>query len=59
MPRTTARLVSAVVGIVSLLAAAQPAAAQATIKVNDDVNLRFGVLGQVQADTLEDPGTDA
>jgi phosphate-selective porin O/P len=59
MPRTTARLVSAVVGIVSLLAAAQPAGAQATIKVNDDVNLRFGVLGQVQADTLEDPGTDA
>jgi hypothetical protein len=39
------------------LCAAVPAAAQATIKVNDDVNLRFGVLGQVQADTLEDPGT--
>ena len=40
-----------------MLAAARPAAAQATIKVSDDVNLRFGVLGQVQADTLEDPGT--
>ena len=49
----------AIASLASLLAATQPAAAQAAIKVSDDVNLRFGVLGQVQADTLEDPGTDA
>jgi hypothetical protein len=25
----------------------------------DDVNFRLGLLGQFQADTIEDPGTDA
>jgi hypothetical protein len=33
-------------------------AAQAQIKVNDDVNIKFGVLGQVQADALEDSNSD-
>ncbi len=42
-----------------LCGAVRPAAAQAVIKVNDDVNLKFGVLGQFQADSLEDPGKDA
>jgi hypothetical protein len=34
------------------------ARAQVIIKVNDDVNFRLGVLGQVQADWLEDPPAD-
>jgi Phosphate-selective porin O and P len=34
------------------------ARAQAVIKVSDDVNIRFGVLGQIQADWLEDPTVD-
>ncbi len=41
------------------IASVQPAAAQATIKVNDDVSLKFGALGQFQADWLEDPQEDA
>jgi hypothetical protein len=46
--------------VLILLAAASAAAhAQAVIKVNDDVNFKLGVLGQFQADSLEDPGTDA
>ena len=32
--------------------------AQAVIKVNEDVNFKFGVLGQFQADWLEDPVND-
>ena len=60
MTRRNARLASgAVAAAVLVLFAAAPAAGQATIKVSDDVNLRFGVLGQVQADSLEDPGTGA
>jgi Phosphate-selective porin O and P len=57
--RPTAHQIIAAIAALVLLLAASTAAAQATIKVNDDVNLRFGLLGQVQADTLEDPGTDA
>jgi len=57
MTRRTVRLASGALVACAALFAVGPAAAQATIKVNDDVNLRFGVLGQVQADTLEDPGT--
>ena len=41
-----------------LMARTDDAGAQAVIKVNDDVNFRFGVLGQFQADWLEDPDTD-
>ena len=42
-----------------MLAGAASARAQgAVIKVSDDVNLKFGVLGQFQGDWLEDPGTD-
>jgi hypothetical protein len=44
---------------VFLVAGAADARAQAVIKVNDDVNFKLGVLGQFQADWLEDPGTDA
>jgi len=53
--RRIARLASGTLAAFAALLAASPAAAQAVIKVSDDVNLRFGVLGQVQADTLEDP----
>ena len=38
-----------------LLGAATTVSAQAEIKVNDDVNFKFGVLGQFQADTIDDP----
>jgi hypothetical protein len=41
-----------------LFAHASPARAQAIIKVNDTVNLKFGALAQFQADWLEDPGAD-
>jgi Phosphate-selective porin O and P len=34
---------------------AQPARAQVVIKVNDDVNFKLGVLGQFQADTIDNP----
>ena len=43
---------------VMLLAAGTPAQAQVIIKVNEDVNFKFGVLGQFQADWLEDPVHD-
>ena len=33
----------------------RPAYAQAVIKVNEDVNFKFGVLGQFQADTISNP----
>ena len=34
-----------------------PADAQLVIKPSDDVNFRLGILGQFQADTLEDPSS--
>jgi hypothetical protein len=45
--------------LVSLLPGATPAAAQIIVKAGDDVNFKLGILGQFQADTIEDPGTDA
>jgi hypothetical protein len=44
--------------VAAALASAAPTAAQAVIKVNDDVNLRFGVLGQFWGDTITDPIND-
>ena len=41
-----------------IVAAAAPAQAQVQIKVNEDVNFKLGVLGQFQADWLEDPVED-
>jgi hypothetical protein len=38
---------------------AGPARAQIVVNAGDDVNFRLGVLGQFQADTLEDPETNA
>lgn len=53
-----ARIPRALLGTLAaaaLLAAAVPARAQATIKVNDDVNFRLGMIGQFQADTTANP----
>jgi hypothetical protein len=41
--------------VASLIAAPIVGRAQAVIKVNDDINFKLGVLGQFQADWLEDP----
>jgi hypothetical protein len=41
-----------------LSVSASMARAQVVIKVNDNVNFKLGVLGQFQADTLHDTGTD-
>jgi hypothetical protein len=41
-----------------LLASAPSARAQVVITVNEDVNFKLGVLGQFQADWLEDPAAD-
>jgi hypothetical protein len=46
--------------LVSLLSGgATRVAAQIVVKAGDDVNFKLGLLGQIQADTIEDPGTDA
>lgn len=44
--------------VVFIAALAPPARAQVQIKVNEDVNFKLGVLGQFQADWLEDPAND-
>ena len=44
--------------LASLIMCTGPARAQVLIKVNDDVNFKLGVLGQFQADWLEDPAND-
>jgi hypothetical protein len=41
-----------------LSVSASIARAQVLIKVNDNVNFKLGVLGQFQADTIDDTGTD-
>jgi hypothetical protein len=41
-----------------LLIGAAPAGAQIVVKANDDVNFKLGVLGQFQADTIDNPGTE-
>ena len=45
--------------LVSLLSGAPHAAAQIVVTAGDDVNFKLGLLGQFQADTIEDPGADA
>lgn len=49
------RMATAVAVLILLAASAH---AQVQIKVNEDVNFRLGVLGQFQADWLEDPAED-
>src|SRR5262245_44830936 len=49
-------IAAAVVGI--WCATVASARAQVVIKVNDDVNFKLGVLGQFQADALDDDATD-
>jgi hypothetical protein len=48
----------AVFSVASLIAVPVACRAQAVITVSDDVNIKLGVLGQFQADWLEDPATD-
>ena len=57
--RQGARAVRAAALVLAMvtLATALPAAAQAVIKVNDDVSFKFGFLLQGQGDWLEDPVT--
>jgi len=45
--------------LAALLIGAPAARAQIIVKANDEVNLKLGVLGQFQADTIDNPGTDA
>jgi len=56
-----ARCLAVALGVlVSLLSGGETrAAAQIVIKAGDDVNFKLGLLGQFQADTIEDPGTGA
>src|SRR5919197_4404115 len=42
-----------------VIASAAAARAQVEIYASDDVSIKLGILGQFQADTLEDPPTDA
>lgn len=44
--------------LLAILVTATPAPAQVLIKVNENVNFKFGVLGQFQGDWLEDPVDD-
>ena len=57
MPARPVALILSV--LVSLLSGTTRAAAQIVVTAGDDVNFRLGLLGQFQADTIEDPGTDA
>lgn len=50
---------AAALASLTLLVAAVTADAQVIVKANDDVNFKFGVLGQFQADWLKDPATDS
>ncbi|HJR59076.1 MAG TPA: porin [Vicinamibacterales bacterium] len=52
----TSRIAVYIVAFVFAFAA--PVRAQVVIKVNEDVNFKFGVLGQFQGDWLEDPDQD-
>ena len=56
---TPRRLTVALCVLASMLAVPARAAAQIVVKAGDDVNFKLGLLGQFQADTIDDPGTDA
>jgi hypothetical protein len=43
----------------SLLSSATRVAAQIVIEASDDVNFKLGLLGQFQAESIEDPGADS
>jgi hypothetical protein len=45
--------------LAALLLGAVPAMAQIVVKANDDVNIKLGVLGQFQADTITIPNSDS
>ncbi len=50
-----ALIAACVCALLFLSIGALPAHAQAEIKVNEDVNFKFGVLGMFQADTISNP----
>jgi hypothetical protein len=56
--RSSPALQTSLALLLASLATSTSARAQAVIKVSDDVNIKLGVLGQVQGDWLEDPTTD-
>ncbi len=58
MPTLWRPLLQCSLAVLGVFAIATRADAQATINVSDDVNFRLGVLGQFQADWLEDPAAD-
>ena len=59
LPEPIGRVAGALFAVGAIVVAAgTPAHAQVIIKVNDDVNFKLGVLGQFQADWLEDPVHD-
>jgi len=62
LPRTRVMRIStgytAAACLAALLFGAAPAGAQIVVKANDDVNLKLGILGQFQADTIDNPGTE-
>jgi hypothetical protein len=45
--------------LVSLLVGATRAGAQIVVTAGDDVNFRLGIVGQIQGETIDDPGSDA
>lgn len=53
------RIVLGLAVAASVLTGSRPAVAQVVIKASDDVSFKLGILGQFQADTIEDPGSDA
>jgi hypothetical protein len=57
-PRSAFLQTFTAIALAWLLVGASPASAQAVIKVSDEVRFTLGVLGQVQADWLEDPEGD-
>jgi hypothetical protein len=57
-PEMSPRIVVAAFVAIALLAGARDASGQIVIKAGDDVNFKLGVLGQFQAESIEDPGTD-
>jgi phosphate-selective porin O/P len=55
MANYTRLTASCIAALIVGIATAPSAAAQVVVKVNDDVNFKLGVLGQFQADTIDNP----
>jgi len=55
-PRT---LVTGLCALIVLVASASDTSGQILIEAGDDVNFKLGLLGQFQAESIDDPGADA